>query len=63
MEYDREIMLKDSNPDFKKNVEKLVLERLIRDGKTKGYYQSSNASEKVLNWKIINHGKQTIIVL
>ncbi len=65
MEYEREIMLKDDNPDFKKNVENMVLNKLTENDQRNGPYNSAPKStkSKLINWKIINHGKQTIIVL
>ena len=50
-------MIRDFNPSFQKEVEEQVLKSL------KDKSSSGNNRSKLINWRILNNGEQTIIVL
>ena len=56
-EKNNDAMIRDFNPSFQKEVEEQVLKSL------KDKSSSGNNRNKLINWRILNNGEQTIIVL
>jgi hypothetical protein len=55
-----DVMIRDTNPNFQNRVENTVLKQLMEGNSGR---QQKNGPGKLINWKIINQGRQTIIVL
>ena len=54
-----DFMIRDPDPKFQENVERQIYDSL----REKAARTSEDKRDKMINWNIINHGKQTIIVL